>query len=200
MKKVLCVSLLLFVLSACGTKADDPLPPPEADAPQQTDMQPAQMPAPELEETEWEALSTDAKAFGLSGGLDNPNFEYIFNHTDTVPLDQLVAFSLGADALSEGAHDEIYHRFLKAPHKVLAYLVLLDGQITELSGWEPMPTAEIICQFIATTDAVMYGGTEDFAQTMSACREAYPKGRTAELLDVLEREHAAALERFQSEE
>lgn len=200
MKKVLCAFLLLFVLSACGTKADDPLPPPEADTPQQTDIQPDQTPAPELEETDWAALSTDAAAFNLSGGLDNPNFEYIFNHTDAVPLDRLVAFSLAADALSEGAHDEIYHRFLEAPHKVLAYLVLLDGQITELSGWEPRPTAEIICQFIATTDAVMYGGTEGFAQTLSACREAYPKGPAAELLDVLEREYAAALERSQLED
>lgn len=196
MKKVLCVSLLLFVLSACGTKADDPLPPPEADAPQQTDTQPDQTPAPELEETDWEVTS-DAGVPDLSGGEENPDFVYIFNHTDTVPLDQLVVFSLVADGLSEGAHDEIYHRFLEAPRKVLTYLESLGNEITELPGWEPMPTAEIICQFIATTDAVMYGGTEDFAQTMSACREAYPKGRTAELLDVMDQEYAEALERFQ---
>ena len=62
-----------------------------------------------------------------------------------------------------------------------------------------MPAAEIVCQFIATTDAVMYDGTEEFAQTLSACREAYPEGPAAELLDILEREHADALERSQSE-
>lgn len=196
MKRIIGVLLLLFVLSACGTKADGLLPPPEADAPQQTDAQLDQTTPPELEETDWE-VAGDAGVPDLSGGLENPDFEYIFNHTDTVPLDQLIAFSLEADALSEGARDEIYHRFLEAPHKVLAYLVLLDGQITELPGWEPMPTAEIICQFIATTDAVMYGGTEDFAQTMSACREDYPEGQIAELLDVMDQEYAEALERFQ---
>lgn len=184
----------MLLLTACGTK-DDVLPSqPDSDhAPQ------ASKALPELEETDWEALSTDAAAFGLSGGPDDPNFEYIFNHTGTVPLDQLVAFTLTADGLSEGATDELYHRFLEAPHKVLAYLVLLDGQITELPGWEPMPAAEIVCQFIATTDAVMYGGTEEFAQTLSACRESYPEGPAAELLDILEREHADALERSQSE-
>ncbi|MCI8657329.1 MAG: hypothetical protein HFF72_07820 [Oscillospiraceae bacterium] len=194
MKKTLSILLIMLLLTACGTK-DDVLPSqPDSDpAPQ------ASKALPELEETDWEALSTDAAAFGLSGGPDDPNFEYIFNHTGTVPLDQLVAFTLTADGLSEGATDELYHRFLEAPHKVLAYLVLLDGQITELPGWEPMPAAEIVCQFIATTDAVMYGGTEEFAQTLSACRESYPEGPAAELLDILEREHADALERSQSE-
>ena len=194
MKKTLSILLIMLLLTACGTK-DDVLPSqPDSDpAPQ------ASKALPELEETDWEALSTDAAAFGLSGGPDDPNFEYIFNHTGTVPLDQLVAFTLTADGLSEGATDELYHRFLEAPHKVLAYLVLLDGQITELPGWEPMPAAEIVCQFIATTDAVMYGGTEEFAQILQACREAYPEGPAAELLDILEREHADALERSQSE-
>ena len=194
MKKTLSILLIMLLLTACGTK-DDVLPSqPDSDpAPQ------ASKALPELEETDWEALSTDAAAFGLSGGPDDPNFEYIFNHTGTVPLDQLVAFTLTADGLSEGATDELGDRFLEAPHKVLAYLVLLDGQITELPGWEPMPAAEIVCQFIATTDAVMYGGTEEFAQTLSACRESYPEGPAAELLDILEREHADALERSQSE-
>ncbi len=148
MKKILSILLIMLLLTACGTK-DDVLPSqPDSDpAPQ------ASKALPELEETDWEALSTDAAAFGLSGGPDDPNFEYIFNHTGTVPLDQLVAFTLTADGLSEGATDELYHRFLEAPHKVLAYLVLLDGQITELPGWEPMPAAEIVCQFIATTAA-----------------------------------------------
>ena len=193
-KALLFAPMLMLLLTACGTKVDVSPSQPDSDpAPQ------ASKALPELEETDWEALSTDAAAFGLSGGPDDPNFEYIFNHTGTAPLDQLVAFTLTADGLSEGATDELYHRFLEAPHKVLAYLVLLDGQITELPGWEPMPAAEIVCQFIATTDAVMYGGTEEFAQTLSACRESYPEGPAAELLDILEREHADALERSRAE-
>ncbi len=194
MKKTLSILLIMLLLTACGTK--DGVSPPQPDSNPAPQASKALL---ELEETDWEALSTDAAAFGLSGGPDDPNFEYIFNHTDTVPLDQLVAFTLTADGLSEGATDELYYRFLEAPHKVLAYLILLDGQITELPGWEPMPTAEIVCQFIATTDAVMYDGTEEFAQILQACREAYPEGPAAELLDILEREHAEALERFRAE-
>lgn len=203
--KIIGALLILLLLAACGTKDDTPPSQPDSDPapqtdealPEQTDeVPPEQTAPPELEETDWEETS-DAGVPDLSGGMDNPDFEDIFNHTDTVPLDQLVAFSLAADGLSEGAHDEIYHRFLEAPRKVLTYLESLGDEITELPGWEPMPAAEIICQFIATTDAVMYGGTEDFAQTMSACLEDYPEGRIAELLDVMDQEYAEALERFQ---
>lgn len=198
--KIIGALLILLLLAACGTKDDTPPSQPDSDPapqtdealPEQTDEAP-----PELEETDWEVTS-DAGVPDLSGGEENPDFAYIFSHMDTVPLDQLVAFSLEADgAYSEGAHDEIYHRFLDAPHKTLAYLESLGDEITELSGWEPMPSAEIICWFIASTDAVMYDGTEDYAQTMSACREDYPEGRIAELLDVMDQEYAEALERFQ---
>ena len=170
----------------------------DEELPEQTDEVPPEAPTPpELEQTDWEVAS-EAGVPDLSGGEENPDFEYIFSHMDTVPLDQLAAFSLAADGgPSEGAHDEIYHRFLEAPRKTLTYLESLGDEITELPGWEPMPTAEIICQFIATTDAVMYDGTEDYAQTMSACREDYPEGRIAELLDVMDQEYAEALERFQ---
>ena len=48
---------------------------------------------------------------------------------------------------------------------------------------------------IATADAAWHGGSEEFAQTLAACRERYSSGRVAELLDVLEREHAASMER-----
>lgn len=205
LKQMWGVLLLLLLLAACGTKDDtppsrpvgDPIPQTDEELPEQTDEVPPEAPTPpELEQTDWEVAS-EAGVPDLSGGEENPDFEYIFNHTDTVPLDQLVAFSLVADGLSEGAHDEIYHRFLEAPRKVLTYLESLGDEITELPGWEPMPAAEILCQFIATTDAVMYGGTEEFARTMSACREDYPEGRIAEFLDVMDQEYAEALERFQ---
>ena len=52
------------------------------------------MTMPELEKTDWLAVSTDAEVFNLNGGPDNPNFEYVFNHTDAAPLDQLITFAL----------------------------------------------------------------------------------------------------------
>lgn len=186
-KKTLIFLACLLLLSACGGMGST--------LPDQTGEPKAQTALLELEKTEWQTVTTDAEAFNLSGGFDNPNFEYVELHTDTVPLDQLIAFALVADAASEGACDELRIRFLEAPNTVLAYLELMGDQITELSGWEPTPTAEIICQFIASADAAWYDGSEEFAQTMAACRETYPHGRISELLDVMEKEHAASMER-----
>ncbi len=182
-KQAIIVLACLLLLSACGGMGST--------LPEQTDKPQAQTALPELEKTEWQAVSTDAEAFNLNGSFDNPNFEYVFEHTDTVPLDQLIAFMLVADAASEGANNELRSRFLEAPNVVLAYLELMGDQITELPGWEPAPTAELICQMIASADAAWYDGSEEFAQTMAACRETYSNGRISELLDVMEKEHAA---------
>lgn len=150
---------------------------------------------PEVEDTDWMAVSTDAAAFDLNGGLDNPNFEYVLDHTDTVPLDQLIAFTLVADGLSEGACDELRSRFLEAPNTVLTYLMLMGDQ--QVGFWDNPPAAEVICRFIASADAAWYGGSEEFARTMETCRESYPSGPIAELLDVMETEHEASMERNQ---
>lgn len=181
---------LCLLLAACGGQGASP-----SDAPPQEEPAPVQSGFPELEETEWEAVSIDLDSFGLTGTSDDERFEYIFNHTDTVPLDQLIVFDLWGDALTEGSSEELRSRFLEAPDTVLAYLVLMGDQIVTLPGWEPMPAAEIVCQSIATADAAWHGGAEEFAQTLTACRERYPAGRIAELLDVMEREHAASMER-----
>ncbi len=184
MKKISTALVCLLLLSACSGV--------EGTLPEQTDTPPA---LPELEKTEWQAISANAETFALNNSLDNPNFEYIFEHTGSVPLDQLIAFALISDAFGEGAQDELRSRFLEAPNTVLAYLELMGDQVTELPGWEPASTAELICQFIASADAAWYDGSEEFAQTMAACRETYPNGRISELLDVMEREHAASMER-----
>ena len=180
MKKTLIVLFALAVLlSGCVG---------EAASPEQTAIQ-------EIEETDWPAVSTDAEAFALDGGLDNANFAYVFEHTDTVPLDQLIAFALAADSLSEGAHDELRTRFLEAPNKVLAYLMLMGDQKVKFG--EQLPAAEVVCGLIATADAGWYGGSEEFAQTMEACRKNYPAGPAAHLLSVMEAEHQACLEQKQ---
>jgi len=187
MKKVAAALACLLLLSACGSTGNT--------LPAQTNEAQPQTVFPELEETEWQAVSTDAEAFHLTGSFDNPNFTYVHKHIDTVPLDQLTAFALAADAASEGAFEELRSRFLEAPNTVLAYLALMGDQITELPGWEPAPAAELVCQFIASADAAWHDGSEAFAQTMAACRETFPNGHISELLDVMEREHAASMER-----
>lgn len=181
---------LCLLLAACGGQEASPSePPPQEEAP------PVSSGFPELEETEWPAVSIDLESFGLTQTLNDERFEYIFNHTDTVPLDQLIVFDLWGDALTEGSSEELRSRFLEAPDTVLAYLVLMGDQSVTLPGWEPMPAAEIVCRSIASADAAWHGGSEEFARTLDACRERYPAGRAAELLDVLEREHAASMER-----
>ncbi len=179
--------LCLLLLTGCGA-TEDISTPQENDATTQTAV-------PELENTDWQVVSTDAVAFDLDGGINNPNFEYVFNHTDTVPLDQLIAFDLAADALSEGSSDELRSRFLEAPNKVLAYLVLMGDQ--QVDFWDNPPAAEVICVSIASADAAWHGGSEEFAKTMETCRENYPSGPVAHLLDVMEAEHKASLERNQ---
>lgn len=167
----------------------DPTPTP---VPTSTDVE--AFPIPEMESTPWQTLTTDKETFGLTGP---EGYEYLHEHVHELPLDQLVIFAMYADGgYSEGAHDELRARFLEAPHKVLSYLVLLEDQTVHHGGWpEPTKIAEDVCSFIASADACWYEGSAEFAQTMAACREDYPSGPVAALLDILEAEHAAGMER-----
>ncbi len=183
---------LCLLLAACGGQGGSPSEaPPEDLPPEETALVPSGF--PELEETEWEAVSIDLESFGLSKGCDDERFMYIFEHTNTVPLDQLIVFDLWGDALTEGSSEELRSRFLEAPDTVLAYLVLMGDQ--RVDYWDQPLAADKVCNSIATADAAWHGGSEEFAQTLAACRERYPSGRIAELLDVMEQEHAASMER-----
>ncbi len=183
---------LCLLLAACGGQGASPSEAPPEDLPPE-ETAPVPSGFPELEETEWEAVSIDLESFGISQTLNDERFEYIFNHTNTVPLDQLIVFDLWGDALTEGSSEELRSRFLEAPDTVLAYLVLMGDQ--RVDYWDQPLAADKVCNSIATADAAWHGGSEEFAQTLAACRERYSSGRVAELLDVLEREHAASMER-----
>ena len=183
---------LCLLLAACGGQGASPSEAPPEDLPPE-ETAPVPSGFPELEETEWEAVSIDLESFGISQTLNDERFEYIFNHTNTVPLDQLIVFDLWGDALTEGSSEELRSRFLEAPDTVLAYLVLMGDQ--RVDYWDQPLAADKVCNSIATADAAWHGGSEEFAQTLAACRERYPSGRIAELLDVMEQEHAASMER-----
>lgn len=183
---------LCLLLAACGGQGASPSEAPPEDLPPE-ETAPVPSGFPELEETEWEAVSIDLESFGISQTLNDERFEYIFNHTNTVPLDQLIVFDLWGDALTEGSSEELRSRFLEAPDTVLAYLVLMGDQ--RVDYWDQPLAADTVCNSIATADAAWHGGSEEFAQTLAACRERYSSGRVAELLDVMEQEHAASMER-----
>ena len=183
---------LCLLLAACGGQGASPSEAPPEDLPPE-ETAPVPSGFPELEETEWEAVSVDLESFGISQTLNDERFEYIFNHTNTVPLDQLIVFDLWGDALTEGSSEELRSRFLEAPDTVLAYLVLMGDQ--RVDYWDQPLAADKVCNSIATADAAWHGGSEEFAQTLAACRERYSSGRVAELLDVMEQEHAASMER-----
>ncbi len=153
--------------------------------------EPTQAPPRETPLENWQAISIDLTDYGLTGTLSDPRFEYIFNHGNTVPLDQLVVFDLWGDALTEGSSEELRSRFLEDPDTVLAFLALMGNQ--RVSYWDRPPAANVVCRHIASADAAWHGGTEEFAQVLADCRTAYPAGRIAELLDVLAQEHAASM-------
>lgn len=161
-----------------------------------TPQQSAETVVPVEEEIGWPVLSEHADDLAFGNSLEDSKFEYIFNHTSTVPLDQLVAFLMVADGLSEGAADELYHRFLEAPHTVLNYLASLGSQTKELTGLGDVVIAEQICQDIASADVAWYGATDAFILLIEDCKAAYSGGRVLELLDLLELEHEKAYGRL----
>ena len=141
---------LCLLLAACGGQGASPSEAPPEDLPPE-ETAPVPSGFPELEETEWEAVSIDLESFGISQTLNNERFEYIFNHTNTVPLDQLIVFDLWGDALTEGSSEELRSRFLEAPDTVLAYLVLMGDQ--RVDYWDQPLAADKVCNSIATADA-----------------------------------------------
>lgn len=190
MKKVLVLLgavILLLVCAGCGSA-------PESDEVHEENVG-SEENRPPAETVEWDVTSVCLEDFGMEASLDDPKFEEVFNNTQTVPLDQLIAFDLGADALGEGSSDEIYRRFMEAPNTVLNYLALMGTQTVEWVGFGEVCAAEMVCRGIASADVCWHGATDEFDQILAAYKGYYPDGRIAELLAIMDEEHLAALER-----
>ena len=187
------IFILLFTVGCSQQKNEQPsltetTSPPEALASQQTII-------PEFEDVSWPVVSVRAEDFGMEATLDNPVFAEVFDNTSEMPLDKLIAFDLIADALSEGASDEIYRRFMEAPNAVLTFLSLVGDQTVELTGLGEVSAAEFTCRGIASADVAWYGATPEFDAIIKEYRGYYPTGKIAELLDCMEEEHEAAIQR-----
>lgn len=151
----------------------------------------------DLEPTSWPVFTIYENIYDLL--LDGKEPEHslsVVARIHEVPLDQVVAFAFQADGgPAESVHDELRARFLESPHKVLSYLVLLENQPGRDPGSTTNTLAKTICEFIASADACWYADSDEFAQTMAACRAEYPDGPVSALLDVMEAEHAASMAR-----
>ena len=182
---------LCLLLAACGGQGASPSEAPPEDLPPE-ETAPVPSGFPELEETEWEAVSIDAEDYGIvQDPIGDPA---VYGGAASLSLGKLIACSLSSDgAAAENLSDELRKRFLEAPNTLLAYLVLMGDQ--RMDYWDQPLASEVICRHIASADAAWYEGSEEFARTLSSCRERYPSGRIAELLDVMEQEHAASMER-----
>ena len=182
---------LCLLLAACGGQGASPSEAPPEDLPPE-ETAPVPSGFPELEETEWEAVSIDAEDYGIvQDPIGDPA---VYGGAASLSLGKLIACSLSSDgAAAENLSDELRKRFLEAPHTLLAYLVLMGDQ--RMDYWDQPLASEVICRHIASADAAWYEGSEELARTLSSCRERYPSGRVAELLDVMEQEHAASMER-----
>ena len=185
MKKVFVLLSAVILLLVCAGCGNDSAPNGVA----------AGAKRPPAEQVEWDVTSVHPEDFGMEATMDDQRFEEIFKNTQTVPLDQLIAFDLAADALSEGSNEELYRRFMEAPNTVLNYLALMGTQTVEWTGYGEVCAAEMVCRRIASADVSWHDATDEFDQIVSAYKGYYPDGRIAELLTILEEEHLAALER-----
>ncbi len=195
MKKIflffICIALMLSTLGCSNPEdASLKLPPETTVTKEETPVESL----PEFEEISWDVVSVTPEDFGMEETLENPAFSEVFNNTSEAPLNKLIAFSLIADGLSEGAADELYQRFIESPNTVLVFLSLLGNQTYPLTGMGEVSIAEFACKNIAFADVVWHGSTDAFANIITEYRNYYPTGRINELLDILEREHNSAIE------
>lgn len=149
-------------------------------------------PIPDYETTDWDACSIQPSDYGITDEMlsfmDMPDFSQL-------SLAALCAYALHTDgAGAEGSFDELYQRFMEAPHTVLNYLALLGDQAAR-GGDDGTTAAEALCRAIASADVVWYDSTQAFADILETCKAIYPSGRVASLLTSLETEHAASSER-----
>lgn len=187
MKKIISVMICAaLMLSVCGCAND------EKQSTETTLTIPTEQTIGETHPAWSDPVTAIPEDFGMENSLDNPVFAEVFDHTDTAPLDKLVAFCLIGDGLIEGAVSELYCRFVSEPNTVLTFLALLGDQTYELTDLGEVSIAERTCKNIAGAAAAWYGDSTEFADAIAQCRENDPEERIGELLDVLEREYDAA--------
>ena len=134
-------------------------------------------------------VSIDPADYGITeamlSSLEMPDFS-------ALSLEALGAYFLHTDgAGAEGSGDELHQRFINNPDAVLHYIASLED--VKARG-EDTAAAEL-CREIASADVFRYGGTADFTEILREFPALYPDGSIAAVLEVLEAEYNAAMER-----
>ena len=183
MSRFLCALLaaeLLLSLCACAPEAPSQ---PENDPPLVTELE-------DYESVDWLVISLDPEDYGIVYDIDHMNVR-------DFPLAKLCVYCLYADgAYAEGAHDELYRRFIEAPNTVLNFLAVLGDRTAR----GERPAAEELCRQAVLADVFWYDGTEELTAILKRYQEIYPQGRQGELLNLMQVELAAALERQAGEQ
>lgn len=139
---------------------------------------------------DWQVISLAPNDYGIV---------YDTDHMDVkpFPLAKLCVYYLYSDgAYAEGAHDELYRRFMEAPHTVLNFLALLGDQMARGGQTGELTAAAELCRAIAFADVFWHDSPPEFAAILEQYRELYPDGRIAKLLDTLRAEHDNAAAMF----
>ena len=147
--------------------------------------------APELEATEWSAVSINPHDYGIDD--DALNAVYLPDFA-AYPLDKLCAYCLYTDgAGAEGSYDELYQRFIEAPKTVVTYLSLMGGSAARGGAAGDETAASELCRAIASTQVYIYGTTDDFSSAMRECKSVYTSGGAAAVLQMLQDEYDSAV-------
>lgn len=183
MSRFLCALLaaeLLLSLCACAPEVPSQ---PENDPPPVTELE-------DYESVDWLVISLDPEDYGIVYDIEHMNVR-------DFPLAKLCVYCLYADgAYAEGAHNEFYRRFMEAPNTVLNFLALLGNRTAR----GEYPAAEELCRQVVLVDVFWYDGTEELTAILKRYQEIYPQGRQGELLNLMQAELAAALERQAGEQ
>lgn len=182
MSRFLCgllAAALLLSLCACAPEVPSQ---PEDDPPLVTEPE-------DDERVDWLVISLDPEDYGIVYDIDHMNVR-------DFPLAKLCVCCLYADgAYAESARDEFYRRFMEAPDTVLNFLALLGDRTAR----GECPAAEELCRQVVLADVFWYDGTEELAAILKRYQEIYPQGRQGELLERMQAELAAAIERQDEE-
>lgn len=155
-----CAVLAVLILSGCQQAGRS--------------AEPEEKPDWRSETSAWSMVSTDPAEFGIV--YDE------WNDLDGYALDKLAAYCLGADGIyAEEGFDQMYWRFVEAPHTWVTYVSLL-----------PEEEQKILCEHTALAAVCWYGDSDEFSGHLKDLETAYSSGAQQTVVSLLRNEYENA--------